>query len=149
MFLFFVSFNGELTIDRNNKSKYVDEAVKLMRVRISITRHKLVEKIHHPTKINSNEYHLHMTCKWPIDDNDYTVVRVNDDENVGVFLNSFSDIKTVELCVKKNYVSYQLLEGHREFSYMLDLDNESTGFMSLEQLMPHIDKSQRFLMYNT
>ena len=38
-----------------------------------------------------------MTYKWAAGDHDYTVVSVNDDEDIGVLLNSFLHIKIVEL----------------------------------------------------
>ena len=46
-------------------------------------------------------------------------------------------------------MSYQLPEDHGEFSCIFDLDNESTGFMSPVQQIPHVNESQIFLVHNT
>ena len=40
-------------------------------------------------------------------------------------------------------------EGHRKLSRMLDLNNESTDFMSLAEHVSHVDDIQIFSAYNT
>ena len=57
--------------------------------------------------------------------------------------------RPIELYVEKDYVSHQLPEDHREFSCILDLDNQSTGFLSLVQPILYINENQIFLEYNT
>ena len=45
----------------------------------------------------------------------------------------------VEIYVEKVFVSHQFPEVQGELSRMLDLDNESTGFMSPVPHIPHVD----------
>ena len=52
-------FNGQLTINRDNKATYLDEIVKPMIMRKSITIRELVEKLHQITKINPNDHQSH------------------------------------------------------------------------------------------
>ena len=56
-------FNGKLAIDQENKPIYIDETVKPMLLKKETTRIELVKKIHHISKINPNDYQIHLTCK--------------------------------------------------------------------------------------
>ena len=49
-------FNGRLTIDKENKSTYIDGIVKPILEKKSTIRYELVEKIHHIEKINLNDF---------------------------------------------------------------------------------------------
>ena len=49
-------FNDTLIIDNDNNPVYVNGIIKLVIVRKSITRHKLVTKVHQIIKINPNEH---------------------------------------------------------------------------------------------
>jgi len=142
-------FNDKLTIDKQNKSTYVDKIVKPMLVRKSITRHELVEKIHHIARNNPNDYQIHVICKWFVAHEHYQTVKISDDDDIHVILELYRVTNIIELYVKKDFVSHLLPEGYGEFSRMLDLDNESTSFMSSVQHIPHVNESQIFSAYNT
>ena len=89
-----------------------------------------MEKVHQITKINPNEHHSHLTCKWPAY-GDYQVLRISDNDDTYAMLEMSKVEHTIKLYVEKDTVSHRLPEGHGEFTCMLDLDNESTDFISL------------------
>ena len=101
-----------------------------MIVRKSITMHELVEKVHQITQINPNEHQIHLTCKWPIAHGHYQSIGISDDEDTCVMLELFPIVNTIELYVDKDIVSHQMHEDYGESAHMLNLNNESTGFMS-------------------
>ena len=115
----------------NNKPSYVNGMIKHMVVRKSFSRCELIEKIHRITKINPNEYQLHLTCKWPVSHGNYQAVRISDDDDCHAMLELCSSDHSIELYVEKDIAFHLEPEDHGHFTSMLDLDNESTGFMSL------------------
>jgi len=123
-------FNGKLIIDRDNISSYVTGIVKFMIVRKSFIRCEMIEKIHQITKINSSEHQLHLTCKWPVSHGNYQAVGISDDDDCHAMLELCSSEHSIELSVKKDIVIHRAPKDHGQFTCILDLDNESTGFMS-------------------
>ena len=101
-----------------------------MIVRKSITMRELVKKVHQITKINPNEHQIHLTCKWPVAHGPYQAVGISDDDDTHVMPELFPVMNTIEFYVEKDSVSHQMHEGHREFTRMHNLDNESMGFKS-------------------
>jgi len=89
----------------------------------------LIEKIHRITKINSSEYQLHLTCKWPVSYGNYQVAGISDDDDYHAMLELCSSDHNIELYVKKDTIFHPEPEDHGHFTRMLDLINESTGFM--------------------
>jgi len=124
-------FNGRLTRDRNNNPNYVNGIVKLMVVGKSITRHELIEKAHRITKTNPNEHQCHLTCKWPIAHEKYQAVGKSVIIIIVLCLNCKREEHTIELYVEKDIVIHREPEVHGQFTRMLDLNNESTSFISL------------------
>ena len=125
-------FNCKLTIDQKNKPIYVAGTVKPMSVWKKTTSLELVEKIHHISKINPNNYQIQITCKWSFTYGYYQAVVIADDEDTRAMFQLYPSVNTIELYMEK-------VQG--EFSCMLDLDNESTGFMSPVPHIPHVDMS--------
>ena len=52
---------------------------------------------------------------------------ISDDNDTRAMLELHSGVNLIEICMEKNTVSHQT---HEEFTRMLNLDNESTDFMS-------------------
>ena len=100
-----------------------------MIVRKSITRRELVKKIHQITKTNPNEHQIHLTCNWPVAQGCFQAVRITDDDTQAM-LELYAIVNLIKLYVKKDTPSHRMHEGHREFTRILDLNNDSTGFMS-------------------
>jgi len=92
--------------------------------------HKLVEKLHQITKINSNDHQIHLSYKWPVAHKHYQTVKILNDDVIRAMLELYPIIDTIELYAKKDSMSHKLPEGRGEFSCMLNLDDESTWFMS-------------------
>ena len=86
-----------------------------------------MEKIHRIAKINANEHQIYLTCNWPVAQWRFTVVPISDDDDTRAILELHPGVNSIEIYMEKDNVSYQM---HREFTHMLDLDNESTCFMS-------------------
>ena len=111
-----------------NNPKYVNGIVKSVMVKKIIALHELVEKNLSITKINSNEYKINLTCNWPITQGRFIVMPITDDEDTRAMLALHPSVNLIEIYVKKSSMSHQT---HGEFTRMLDLDNESTCFLSL------------------
>ena len=122
-------FDGTLTIDNN--PMHVNRVVKLVIVRKSITRHELVEKIHQTIKINLNKHQRwaldSLICNWLVAQGQFQTVGISDDDDTWAMLELYSIVNSIELYVEKDTLS---LWVHGEFTHMLNLDNESTSFMS-------------------
>jgi len=71
-----------------------------------------------------------LTCKWPISHENYQAVGISDDDGCHAMLELYSSEHNIELYVKKDIVIHREPEDHGQFTHMLDLDNESTCFMS-------------------
>ena len=99
-----------------------------MSVRKETTRLELLEKIHHISKINRNDYQIQNNFISEC----YQAVVITDDEDTRVMLQLYPTENTIELYVEK-------VQG--EFSHMLVLDNELTRFMSPVPHIPHVDVS--------
>ena len=101
-----------------------------MVVRKSFARCELIENIHRIIKINPSEHPLHLTCRWPESHENYQAVGISDDDDCHAMLELCSSDHNIELYVKKDNVFHPEPENHGQFTRMLDLDNESTGFIS-------------------
>ena len=123
----FCRYTGTLTIDVKGNSKYVNVVVKSVMINKSITLRELVEKIHRIIKINSNEHQIHLTCNWPLAQERFRVVSIADDDYTSAIIELHPFVNSVEIYVEKEDVSHRIPE---KFTRMLDLDNESTGFIS-------------------
>jgi len=89
----------------------------------------LIEKIHRNTKINSSEHQIDLTCKWSVSHENYQAAGISDDDDCHAMLELYSPEHNIELYVKKCTMIHREPEDHGQFTRMLDLDNESTGFM--------------------
>jgi len=58
-------------------------------------------------------------------------VGISNDDNTRAMFELYLVINIIELYMEKDSGSHQLPESHEKLSRILDLDNESTGFMSL------------------
>ena len=121
-------FNDKLTIDRDNSSSYVNGIVKPMVIRKILC--ELIEKVHQITIINPGKHQIHLVCKWPVSHENYQAVGISDDDGCHAMFELFSAEHNIELYVKKDNVIHRKPQGHGQFTHMLNLDNESTGFMS-------------------
>ena len=61
------------------------------------------------------------------------------DEDTRVILDLHPSVDAIEVYVEKVSVSHQFSDVQGEFSHILYLDNESTGFMSPIPHISHID----------
>ena len=86
-----------------------------------------MEKIHQITKINPKEHQIHLTCNLPVAQGRFTAVKISDDDDIRAILELYSGINLIKLYMEKNTVRHRM---HEKFTRMLDLDNESTSFMS-------------------
>ena len=116
-------FNGILTIDMYNNPRYINGVGKPMIVRKSITWHELVEKIYRITKINPKEYQIQLTCNCPIRQGHFTTVSISDNDDTRTILELHHGMNLIEIYVEKDSVSHRM---HGEYTFMLDLVNEST-----------------------
>ena len=71
----------------------------------------------------------------------YQEVVIADDEDTLVMLQLYLSVNTIELYAGKVFVSHHFPKIQGEFSRMLDLDNQSTGFMSHVPHISHVDMS--------
>jgi len=101
-----------------------------MVVRKSFIWCELIEKVYRITKINPSEHQSHLTCKWSVSHGNYQPVGISDDDDYHAILELCSAEYNIELYVKKDIMIHRKSEGYRQFTRMLDLDNESTGFRS-------------------
>ena len=59
-------------------------------------------------------------------------MRISDDDDCRAILELYArEEHTIELYVEKDILIHREPEGHGQLTRMLDLDNESTGFISL------------------
>ena len=123
-------YNDTIAVNMTNNPKYVNGIVKSVMVKKIIALHELVEKIYRITKINSSGHQIHLICKCPVSYGNYQAVGISDDDDCHAMLELCSSEHNIELYVKKDNVFHPEPENHGQFTRMLDLDNESTGFIS-------------------
>jgi len=68
-----------------------------------------------------------LTCNWPLAQGRFIAMLITDDDDTRAMLELHPFVNSVEIYVEKKDVSYRM---YGEFTCMLDLDNESTRFMS-------------------
>jgi len=114
-----------------------------MSVRKKTTRLELVERIHQLSKINQNDCQIQITCKWPVAHRHYQAGSLLT-MKARVMLDLYPSVNAMEVYVEKIFVINKFPEVQGE-SFMLDLDNELTSFMSPVPHISHVD----VLTYNT
>ena len=99
-------YNDTLAVDLEDNPKYVNGEVKFVMFNKPITLHELVEKIHRITKINSNEYQIHLACNWPLAQVCFIAVSITDDDNTRAILELNPFVNSIETYVEKKDVTH-------------------------------------------
>ena len=94
----------------DNNPTYINEIVKHVTIRKSITKRELVVKVHQITIINPNEPHIHLTYTWLVAHGHYQVVGTSGNDNTNAMLELYPIVNTIELYVKKDTVAIECMK---------------------------------------
>ena len=97
----------------------------------------LVNAIYEISEIDQNIYCINLVCNWPLSERRTTAVQISNDRDTMALINLCEKQVSVELFVEKE----SLPTGQGEFSRMLDLENDSTGFASPTPNGPYVDEN--------
>jgi hypothetical protein len=126
------SINGKIKIGANNMPTYEGGIVKPLMIAKSSNFNNLVNAIYQVSEIDQNQFRIKLVCNWPLSERRTTAVQINSDRDTMVLIKLCEKQVSVELFVEKE----SLTTGQGEFSRMLDLENDSTGFASPTPCVP-------------
>ncbi|XP_020254255.1 uncharacterized protein LOC109831336 [Asparagus officinalis] len=125
-------FNGSLGVGLNSMPMYEGGSRKMFMISKSLNFDGMMNEIHRVTKINKAWYAIKVFFNCPINESRTIAVAITDDEELNDMKQLVEKQVSVELFIEKYPIQEfsQVSRSQGEFSRMMDLDNESSGFMT-------------------
>ncbi|XP_020247820.1 uncharacterized protein LOC109825375 [Asparagus officinalis] len=125
-------FNGSLGVGVNNLPVYDGGSRKMFMLSKSCNFDGMTREIHRVTKIKKEEYTIRVFFNCPINESRTIAVEITEDEELNDMKQLVEKQASIELFIEKYPIQEfaQVSRPQGEFSRMLDLDNESIGFMT-------------------